>query len=107
MSVRPGPTRAAPTTAAYRESPLWWEQCRFPPALDVPLPRAADVVIIGAGYTGLAAALQLCKRGLQPLVLDRDAIGRGASGRNAGMIHGGLRFARPALERRYGAPGRA
>src|SRR5438132_11491934 len=96
---------AAPTTPEYREEPLWWEGVSFPEPPASALPDSADVVIIGAGYTGLAAALELCRHGVRPLVLDCRELGRGASGRNAGMVHGGLRLDRATLQRRHGAAG--
>lgn len=46
----------------------------------------ADVVIIGAGYTGLSAAHHLAKSGLVPVVLEANRPGWGASGRNGGVI---------------------
>jgi glycine/D-amino acid oxidase-like deaminating enzyme len=44
----------------------------------------ADVVIVGAGYLGLVAALALRARGASVIVIDTNAPGAGASGRNAG-----------------------
>ncbi len=44
----------------------------------------ADVVIVGAGYLGLVAALALVGRGFSTIVIDTNAPGAGASGRNAG-----------------------
>ena len=54
----------------------------------------ADVVIIGAGYTGLSAAHHLAKSGLSPIVLEANDPGWGASGRNGGVIaaSSGYRF---------------
>jgi gamma-glutamylputrescine oxidase len=46
----------------------------------------ADVVIIGAGYTGLSAAHHIAKSGLRPVVLEANQPGWGASGRNGGVI---------------------
>src|SRR5439155_9479010 len=46
----------------------------------------ADVVIIGAGYTGLPAANHIAKDGLSPVVLEANHPGWGASGRNGGVI---------------------
>jgi glycine/D-amino acid oxidase-like deaminating enzyme len=48
--------------------------------------QTADVAIVGAGITGLSAALALGARGVRPVVLEADAIGAGASGRNGGFI---------------------
>jgi gamma-glutamylputrescine oxidase len=48
--------------------------------------RQADVVIIGAGFTGLSAAHHIAKSGLDPVVLEAHRPGWGASGRNGGVI---------------------
>ncbi len=45
----------------------------------------ADVAIVGAGFAGLSAALELAKRGMKVVVLEADRIGSGASGRNGGQ----------------------
>ncbi|QBR03969.1 NAD(P)/FAD-dependent oxidoreductase [Paraburkholderia pallida] len=50
---------------------------------------SADVVIVGAGFAGLNAALELVKRGVKVVVLEREFAGFGASGRNAGYLAGG------------------
>ncbi|EAU41299.1 SARCOSINE OXIDASE BETA SUBUNIT [Fulvimarina pelagi HTCC2506] len=52
--------------------------------------RIADVVIIGAGYTGLSAALHLAKAGRPVAVLEAKEIGFGGSGRNVGLVNAGL-----------------
>ncbi|UPA26841.1 NAD(P)/FAD-dependent oxidoreductase [Shinella oryzae] len=44
----------------------------------------ADVCIVGAGYTGLTTALELAKAGVNVVLLERQEIGFGGSGRNAG-----------------------
>lgn len=72
----------------------------------LPPPRGearADVCIVGAGYTGLMAALELAERGLRVIVLDADRIGAAASGRNGGQLGSGQRRAQSWLEATYGA----
>jgi gamma-glutamylputrescine oxidase len=46
----------------------------------------ADVGIVGAGYAGLSAALELATRGYSVVVLEAQTIGWGASGRNGGQV---------------------
>lgn len=55
----------------------------------------ADVVIVGAGYTGLRAALVLAEAGTDVVVLDARDVGSGASGRNGGQINPMPTFANP------------
>jgi glycine/D-amino acid oxidase-like deaminating enzyme len=109
LSSPPGPrgTRTAPLAEDYREAPLWWDDTVFPTIGESPLPDAADVVVVGAGFTGLAAAARLGSHGIHAVVVDSGALGEGASGRNAGMIHGGVRRDLAFLEHKHGAAGRA
>tara|TARA_R110002110_G_scaffold31380_1_gene110579 strand:+ start:241 stop:1500 length:1260 start_codon:yes stop_codon:yes gene_type:complete len=46
----------------------------------------ADVCVIGGGYTGLSAALELAEKGFAVTLLEAERIGFGASGRNGGQI---------------------
>ncbi|HSE03125.1 MAG TPA: FAD-binding oxidoreductase [Methylomirabilota bacterium] len=64
--------------------------------------RRADVVVVGAGYTGLSAALHLAERGVDVVVLDAAEPGWGASGRNGGQVIPGLKHDPDELERRFG-----
>lgn len=52
----------------------------------ITLPREADVVIIGGGIMGAAAAYYLARRGMRPLVLERGDVAGQQSGRNWGFI---------------------
>jgi glycine/D-amino acid oxidase-like deaminating enzyme len=99
--------RTAPLAEDYRETPLWWDDTAFPSAGESLLPATADAVIVGAGFTGLAAAVRLASHGKHVVVVDSAALGEGASGRNAGMIHAGVRRDVGYLERKHGAAGRA
>ena len=62
----------------------------------------ADVAVVGAGLTGLSAALHLARKGARVQVLERETVGWGASGRNGGMATTGLSIGfRDAVDR-YG-----
>lgn len=49
----------------------------------------ADICVIGAGFTGMSAALELAEKGFSVIVLEGTRIGFGASGRNGGQIVNG------------------
>jgi gamma-glutamylputrescine oxidase len=61
---------------------------RFPALSD---DLRVDIGIVGGGYTGLGAALELAQRGVRVAVLEGAEIGSGASGRNGGQVHTGQR----------------
>lgn len=86
-----------------KEYPVWIEGVSFPrePAGQA-LPARVDVAIIGAGYTGLAAARELARRGARVAVLEARTIGWGASSRNGGMVLSGLKLEAHDLAARYG-----
>lgn len=72
-----------------------------------PFPRLSgtattDICIVGGGYTGLSAALHLAEAGAQVALVEARTIGHGASGRNGGQIHTGLRKDQSALEKWLG-----
>jgi glycine/D-amino acid oxidase-like deaminating enzyme len=71
---------------------LWVTTARAAPATP-PLDRSrrADVAVVGAGYSGLAAALQLAEAGVSVIVLEAGEPGWGASGRNGGQVIPGLK----------------
>lgn len=66
----------------------------------------ADVVIIGAGYTGLSCALHLAKdHGIKATVLEANGTAWGCSGRNAGFIlNSSGRMSFQAMEAKWGKP---
>ena len=53
-----------------------------------------DVIIIGGGIVGSAAAYYLCRQGIKPLVLERKCMGDGGSSRNAGGVRQSARDVR-------------
>ncbi|WP_127115277.1 NAD(P)/FAD-dependent oxidoreductase [Shimia sediminis] len=58
----------------------------------------ADVCVVGAGYTGLSAALHLAEQGYDVVLLDAHRVGFGASGRNGGQLGSGQRMGQDGLE---------
>ncbi|KMO15684.1 NAD(P)/FAD-dependent oxidoreductase [Methylobacterium platani] len=78
-------------TTDPRSHGLWARTA--PPAPDAPPLRSdatVDVAVVGAGYTGLSAALHLAKAGARVAVLEGETVGFGGSGRNVGLVNAGL-----------------
>src|ERR1700728_3003498 len=71
--------------------PYWWEGVDLPDPTGERPPAVVDVVVVGGGYTGLGSALELARRGRSVAVLDSGGIARGASSRNGGMVHPGVK----------------
>lgn len=97
---------------AYGPGPrsgCWWDETASPvdrPALEQDI--SCDVAIIGGGFTGISAALHLAQAGIDVVVLERESVGWGASGRNGGFCClGGGRASDAQLRRRYGVEGAA
>jgi glycine/D-amino acid oxidase-like deaminating enzyme len=81
---------------------LWNEGSAVEPELSSDLPARTDVAIAGGGYTGLAAALALSRRGVDATVVEQHSIGWGASGRNGGFVLPGFKPEMEELARRLG-----
>jgi gamma-glutamylputrescine oxidase len=63
----------------------------------------ADVVVVGGGFAGLSAALELAQKGLSVVLLEADRIGSGASGRNGGQAIVGYASGQGPFEAQLGA----
>lgn len=85
---------------------LWQEQADVP-ALGPPgpLPSSVDVVVVGAGYAGAAAARTLARAGRSVLVLEKGDLGWGAHARNGGMAIPELKAGPATLRRTFGRLG--
>jgi len=70
------------------------------PALDGA--RNADVAIVGGGYTGLQAAYNLAKAGVNVVLIEAERFGDGASGRNGGQLGTGQRWWPEEMEETLG-----
>ena len=63
---------------------------------------SADVVVVGAGFSGLSAAIELTQRGYSVVVLEADRVCGGASGRNGGQAIVGFASGQDPFERQLG-----
>jgi glycine/D-amino acid oxidase-like deaminating enzyme len=86
-----------------KEKSFWSDTVEpSPPRVPNALPESSDVVVIGAGLTGLSAARTLAKSGLRVAVLEAETAGWGASSRNGGMVLTGLKLPVTKLIERLG-----
>jgi glycine/D-amino acid oxidase-like deaminating enzyme len=85
-----------------KAEPYWWEDARPERLAVAAVASRTDVVIVGAGYTGLSAALVLARAGRSVQVFDRLRPGEGASTRNGGMASGSLRPGLTEMTRQFG-----
>ena len=68
--------------------PYWWDEAPLRDLPERPVRPTSDVVIVGAGYAGLNAALALANAGRSVQVFDKERPGYGASTRNGGFVSG-------------------
>ena len=74
---------------SFKENPFWWDSY-LPISVKGEPPEDCDVAIVGSGFTGLNAAIELAKKGLKTVVFDAREIGYGASTRSGGLVSGGV-----------------
>ena len=87
----------------FSETPYWWEAAPPSDAVTPDVPERVDVAIVGGGYCGLSAALELRRQGLAVAVLEAGRIGYAASSLNGGMVSGSLKPSRAELTGMVGA----
>lgn len=86
----------------FRREPYWLSRAAPPRIAPTALASSVDVAVIGAGFTGLAAARAAAGAGATVAVLEAGSVGTGASSRNAGMCHPGYSVGPRRLRTRYG-----
>lgn len=92
-----------PGFAGFKDS-LWTKTAIAAPEYrSIETGASYDVVIIGAGFTGLSTGLELAKQGVSVAILDMHEPGWGASGRNGGQIIPGMKWNPEELEEKLGS----
>jgi len=85
----------------FKAEPYWWDDAPRPPKSDASLPREIDVLVVGAGYTGLMAARETAKGGRSTLVIDAESAGWGCSSRNGGQVSTSIKPSFTALSGKH------
>jgi glycine/D-amino acid oxidase-like deaminating enzyme len=83
-------------------TPYWQPAVLVPQLPKRDLPARVDILIVGAGYTGLSAARETSLAGASTLVLEAGAIGAGCSGRNGGQVAYSIKPSLASLTSRFG-----
>src|ERR1700676_1226372 len=92
-------------TPLERDEPRCLYVATARPAVSAPPLRTdarTEVVVVGAGYTGLSTALHLAERGVAVALLEAHEPGWGAAGRNGGQVNAGLKHEPDDVERDLG-----
>ena len=84
-------------------TPLWMQNADMPAPSSRPLPGRVDVLVIGAGYTGLSAARETANAGRSTLVVDAGDVGAGCSSRNGGQVAYSIKPSFNSLKAKFGA----
>src|SRR5688572_5512666 len=85
-----------------RNEPYWWQTAAPQTLPQQTVASRSDVVIVGAGYTGLSAGLTLARAGRSVQIFDRMRPGEGASTRNGGIASANLRPGHSQLVKKFG-----
>ncbi|GAA2300204.1 hypothetical protein GCM10010234_48720 [Streptomyces hawaiiensis] len=86
-----------------KQIPYWLDTApALPDRSGKDLPGEADVVVIGGGLTGLSTAYHTARKGARVVLVEKDKVGSGASGRNGSMCTRGLTISPDEARKRYG-----
>ncbi len=83
----------------FKAKPYWWEAYEPKPLAEVALPKEIPVAIVGGGYAGMNAALELSRNGIESIVLDAAEPGFGGSTRSGGMVSAGVNVGKRMINR--------
>lgn len=86
----------------YKETSYWLDGLPAVSGLCMDLPKKTDVLVIGSGYTGLNAALEIARGGRKVVVCEKGDPGFGCSTRNGGQISTSIKPSLKQLARRFG-----
>ncbi|MCY4034433.1 MAG: FAD-binding oxidoreductase [Hyphomicrobiales bacterium] len=86
----------------FRTTSFWRDDVAAPAGEGAGLPGRADVLVVGGGYTGMSAALELARGGREVVVVDGNEAGWGCSSRNGGQVSEGVKPDYAKLARSYG-----
>ncbi|WP_055711500.1 NAD(P)/FAD-dependent oxidoreductase [Streptomyces torulosus] len=88
-----------------KQIPYWLDTApAFPDRTGKPLPERADLVVVGGGLTGLSTAYHAARKGAHVVLVEKDKVGSGASGRNGSMCTQGITISPAEARKRYGQP---
>lgn len=97
-----GTKRGSVFAPDFKVTPYWWRaNVPRPPATNA-LPNQAEVVVVGSGLTGLNAAREIGKAGLNVIIVDAAEAGSGASTRNFGFVGRVLKHELSAILKKHG-----
>ena len=85
-----------------KTTPYWWEAAPPSSGPVIKISDVCDVVIVGAGYAGLSAAITLSRAGRSVQVFDRQLPGEGASTRNGGLASGNIKMSFRQMTEKFG-----
>ena len=80
----------------------WWADAMVTPILPAEVPAKVDVAVIGAGYTGMSAALAAARGGREVIVFEAGTVSSGCSARNGGQMSSSVRPEWEGLSHRFG-----
>jgi glycine/D-amino acid oxidase-like deaminating enzyme len=89
-------------TSGIKFEPYWWDAARPERHPEVALGSHYDVAVVGSGFTGMRAALELARAGRSVVLFDKDAAGSGAARRNAGYLGRVLKHSLTDLMKKHG-----